>query len=147
MTLPGTALERGRVLPGVRVGADGWTPWRLRGRAPQVLAFLHPDCPPCEAWSRDLAAADLSTARAFAVMERAGPSALPVLVDTGGRARERLLGAGGELPTIVVADRHAAAWESYVGAGHDLPSAGEIVATLRHAEITCADCAAPGWGS
>ena len=148
MTLPGTVLERGRVLPGVSLVAGGgaWTPWSLRGCSAQVLAFLHAACDACDAWAVDLAGAELHGARAFAILDRPAVSALPVLVDPGGAARATLLGDRGEVPTVLVADRYAAAWEAYPAPGHDLPAAEEIAATIRHAEISCTDCAAPGWG-
>lgn len=142
--MDGTVLERGRVLPGVELPGP-WSAWDARGKKAQVLAFLHAGCDACDAWAREVAEARLD-ARVVAVVERGAPCELPAVVDERGEARLAFLGPDGEVPTVVVADRYAAAWAAYPAPWHELPSPRELASTLRHADITCSDCAAPGWG-
>ncbi|HEX6262412.1 MAG TPA: hypothetical protein VF097_06150 [Actinomycetota bacterium] len=152
-TMAGTTLVRGDVLPGTPLidaatGAEVRI-WDFRGRTALVLCFLHPACEACERFAAGLAEMEsefrLTGARAFAVLREPSPSALPVLVDGHGEASRRLLGPEGELPTIVVTDRYAAAWESYPVLGHDFPPVSEIVGDLWHLATICEECGIVAW--
>lgn len=146
--LPGTTLMEGERLPDVALAeAHGGAPWRpsqLRQRSALVLCFVHPQCPACERFMTGIAEPGdgLSEfdAQVRAVMTEAAPSALPVVLDRDGRARRRMLGAGGELPCVIVADRYSTAVEAYPAAGHDFPAATEVFATLHHLAILCPEC-------
>lgn len=151
--LPGTALTRGTIVPGVAfddLARDREVrAWDFRGRTPLVLAFLHPACDPCAAYARDLAAAgpqiEEAGGRVFAVLPEASSMAIPELVDREGRGVRGMLGPSGEVPTLVVTDRYAAAWESYPSVGHDFPPAGEIVDTVWHLATMCEECGIIAW--
>ncbi|HEX6207733.1 MAG TPA: hypothetical protein VF058_05170 [Actinomycetota bacterium] len=152
-TLPGTTLARGEVLPGTPLidAATGGEVrvWDFRGRTALVLCFLHLACEACERFAAGLAEAEseirLTGACAFAVLREPAPSALPVFVDGDGDASRRFLGPEGALPTILVADRYAAAWESYPVLGHDFPPASEIVGDLWHLATMCEECGIMAW--
>lgn len=153
--LPGTALTRGDVLPGTALtdpaSGDEIRVWDFRGRAALVLCFLHAACDACATFARELDAAQpemaLTDARAFAIFPQGSPSALPALVDPEGEATRRILGAEGELPTLVVTDRYAAAWESYPILGHDFPPIAEVVGDLWHLATMCEECGVMAWPS
>lgn len=144
-TLAGTALRAGQLLPDVaftdaRTSVD-WRPSSLRQRAAQVLCFLHDGCAACTRIVDDLASRrdDLAwtDAQVRAVLRIPADLPFPVLLDPHGRARERILGAGGRVPTIVVADRFTAAVASYPAPAHDFPEPEEILTTLR---LLACDC-------
>lgn len=150
--LPGTALTADQVLPDVPLtdAATGapWRPSQLRQRSALVLAFVHTGCGLCDDLVRGLAerAEDIRWADAQVRVVRDGPAdepadePFPVLLDPGGEARARLLGADGALPTVLVADRYTAVAESYPLPGHDGADPREIVATLCHLAIECSEC-------
>lgn len=146
--LPGTALDEGQLLPDVTLQeADSGRPWRpgqLRQHAALVLAFVHADCEPCTRFLETLAERDgdlrWAETQARAVAPEPAEAPLPLLVDADGRARERMLGADGEVPTVLVADRYSAAAASYPAAGHAFPDPDEVVATVRHLAILCPEC-------
>ena len=136
--LPGTVLERGRVVPGapltdVRTG-DEVSAWSLRGLRAMVIAFVHAGCSKCEAFVTELEGHTED-------MEAAGGR---LLVVDG--SVPRWLGEA-ELPLVLVVDRDGAAWRSYPAAGHDFPEPAEVTATLWHLAMMCPECGVPtpGW--
>lgn len=153
MTLPGTALEEGRVVPGVTF-ADPLSDaevrlWGFRQRAALVLAFLHDRCAACRAFADDLATVkrQLETADALAraVLSEEVPLTVPVLLDPERRGSRRLLGEVHELPVILVVDRYGAASWSFPAAGHRFPRAEEVAATAAHLAMQCPECGVSHW--
>jgi AhpC/TSA family protein len=148
--LAGTTLARNDPIPQFRLSLhDGaeFTPWDLKGRRALVLAFLHPACAECTAFAEELTARaaqfQVADASVYAVAPGAvGP--LPTLLDDGSVSRS-YLGEDGEVPTVVLADRYGAAWAAYPGPAHDLPTVGELAATVWHMALQCADCSVPVW--
>lgn len=139
--LSGTVLERGQVLPGTSIrDADAGGDLRildLRGRRALVLCFLHEDCPPCARFMESLGAAASDIAAAGARVIRLVP---------GDPTVRRHLGERGELPTVVITDRDAAAWEAYPASGHDFPPVTEVTETLWHLATMCPECGVATWG-
>jgi hypothetical protein len=134
--LPGTVLERGRVVPGalltdVRTG-DRVSAWSLRGRRAVVIAFVHAGCSKCEAFLAELEGHTEE-------MAAAGGQLLVV----GDGSVTRWLGEGAELPLVLVVDRDGAAWRSYPAAGHAFPDPAEVTATLWHLATMCPECGVP----
>jgi hypothetical protein len=152
-TLPGTALEKDRVVPGTPMteASTGTevSMWDFRQRFSVAACFLHDRCERCAAYVRKLADLEddfrVVDARAIVVLSERGVLDLPVWVDVGGRARQRLLGPSAELPVILVADRYGAAWKSFPSRDHAFPPLEEVVATLRHLAFQCPECGVPEW--
>lgn len=146
-TLPGTTLERDRVVPAAVLydeqGAET-RPTVFRQHRPLVLAFLHAGCPACARFAEDAAARrkDLSSvgAEIRAVLDRPADSPLPVWIDEEGRARETLLGRDGAVPTLLLLDRYAAAQASYPAGDHGFPPVDELVAELDWLAVQCPEC-------
>lgn len=143
--LAGTVLTAGQILPDVALtdAATGsvWRPSSLRQRAAQVLCFLHDDCEPCAGMLERLAerADDLAwmDTQVLAVLQRAADLPFPVVLDTDGRARARMLGGRDAGPAIVVSDRFTAAVAAYPVTEHAFPEPDEILTTLR---LLACDC-------
>lgn len=146
--LPGTALHADQVLPDVTLSdADSGAPWRpslLRMRSAFVLAFVHADCGDCDQLLADLAERqdDLRWAetkvRAVAPAEVDAP--FPVALDPDGTAHARWLGPDGVVPTVLVVDRYAALHAAYPLPGHRGEDVDEVLATVCHLAIQCAEC-------
>ncbi|MGH2655173.1 MAG: hypothetical protein ACRDIZ_00480 [Actinomycetota bacterium] len=153
MTLSGTALEEGRVVPGVSfVDPDSHTPvslWGFRQRVALVLAFLHERCAACRAFAEDLATVtrdlDWAGALARAVLSEEEALAVPVLLDPDRTGSRRLLGEAHELPVIVIVDRYGAASSSFPAPGHRFPRAGEVAAAATHLALQCPECGVSHW--
>lgn len=151
--LPGTAMEKDRVLPGSPMteassGAEV-SMWDFRQRFSVAVCFLHDRCEPCAGYARKLAdlEGDLREvdARAIVVLSESGILDLPVWVDGRARARQRFLGPAAELPVILIADRYGAALTSFRSRDHAFPPPAEVVATLRHLAFQCPECGVPEW--
>lgn len=151
--LPGTVLEKDRVLPGTpMIAASSGAEASLRDfrqRAALAVCFLHDRCERCAAFAQKLAelAGELaeSNAIALAVVSESTALDVPVLVDTNARARQRFLGPAGEIPLVLIVDRYGAAWSSFPSRGHAFPPLKEVVDTLRHLAFQCPECGAPAW--
>jgi hypothetical protein len=151
--LPGTPLEKDRVVPGVPMTADSSgdevSLWDFRQRAALALCFLHDRCESCAGYARKLAkvSGELREfdAIALAVVGESAALDLPVLVDTGTRARQRFLGPAAEMPLVLIVDRYGTAWRSFRSRGHAFPPPEEVVDTLRHPALQCPECGAPAW--
>lgn len=151
--LPGTALEKDRVVPGTPMtDASSGTEvsmWDFRQRSSVVVCFLHDRCERCAGFARELA--DLKDdlhevdARAIVVLNEPEDLDLPVWVDEPGRARQRFLAPDAELPVILIVDRYAAAWGSFPSRAHAFPAPAEVVATLRHLAFQCPECGVSEW--
>jgi hypothetical protein len=151
--LPGTALEKDRVVPGTPMtesssGAQV-SMWDLRQRFSAAVCFLHDRCEACADYARKLAALENDLrevdARAIVVLSEPSVLALPVWVDERPRARGRFLGPSAELPVILIVDRYGAALRSFPSPGHAFPLPEEVVATLRHLAFQCPECGVPEW--
>jgi hypothetical protein len=151
--LPGTSLEKDRVVPGTPMTAASSgaevSMWDFRQRFAVAVCFLHDRCDACAGYARMLAdlAGDLREldARAIVVRGDSGVLDLPVWIDGHARARERFLGPAVELPVILIVDRYGAALRSFPSRGHAFPPPGEVVATLRHLAFQCPECGVPEW--
>jgi hypothetical protein len=151
--LPGTALEKDRVVPGtpMTVASSGAevSMWAFRQRFSVAVCFLHERCEACAGYARKVAdlEGDLREveARAIVVVSESGVLDLPVWIDVGARARQRFLGPAAELPVILILDRYGAALRSFPSRGHAFPLPGEVVATLRHLAFQCPECGVPEW--
>ena len=153
MTLSGTALEEGRVVPGVTF-ADPLSDaevglWGFRQRVALVLAFLHDRCAACRAFAEDLGTVrrelDGADALPRAVLSEEEALAVPVLLDPDRTGSRRLLGEVHELPVIVIVDRYGAASSSFPAAGHRFPRAEEVAATVTHLALQCPECGVSHW--
>jgi hypothetical protein len=153
MTLSGTALEEGRVVPGVTF-ADPLSDaevglWGFRQRVALVLAFLHDRCAACRAFAEDLGTVrrelDEADALPRAVLSEEEALAVPVLLDPDRTGSRRLLGEVHELPVIVIVDRYGAASSSFPAAGHRFPRAEEVAATVTHLALQCPECGVSHW--
>jgi hypothetical protein len=151
--LPGTVLEKDRVVPGTPMteassGAEV-SMWDFRQRFSVAVCFLHDRCEACAGYAQKLAGleGDLRDvdARAIVVLSEPGVLDLPVWVDGRARARQRFLGPAAELPVILIVDRYVAALRSFPSRGHAFPLPGEVVATLRHLAFQCPECGVPEW--
>ncbi len=146
--LPGTLLERERVVPNLRLPESPSGIIRglhdFRGRRSLILAFLHSGCERCEAFVADLASHEQkireSDGEVRVVLDTEEETAFPVLVDAEQRARRDLLGLDTALPAILVLDRDCAAYESHPASDHAFPDAGEVAGTLWHLSIMCPEC-------
>jgi hypothetical protein len=151
--LPGTVLEKDRVVPGtpMTVASSGAevSMWDFRQRFSVAVCFLHDRCDACAGYARKLAdlEGDLRDVDARAIVVRSEPGILdlPVWVDGRARARQRLLGPAAELPVILIVDRYGAAMRSFPSRGHAFPPPAEVVATLRHLAFQCPECGVPEW--
>jgi hypothetical protein len=123
--------------------------WDFRQRAALALCFLHDRCESCAGYARKLAkvSGELREfdAIALAVVGESAALDLPVLVDTGTRARQRFLGPAAEMPS-------SSSWIGTVQlgdpsprGGHAFPPPEEVVDTLRHPALQCPECGAPAW--
>jgi hypothetical protein len=119
--LPGTVLEKDRVVPGTPMteassGAEV-SMWDFRQRFSVAVCFLHDRCEACAGYAQKLAGleGDLRDvdARAIVVLSEPGVLDLPVWVDGRARARQRFLGPAAELPVILIVDRYVAALRSF----------------------------------
>jgi hypothetical protein len=151
-TLPGTALEKDRVVPGTRMTDASGAEVSMRDfrqRFALAVCFLHDGCESCASYAGKLAEVegDLGEvdARAIAVLSEPGILALAVWIDGRARARQRFLGPAAELPVILVVDRYGAALRSFPSPGHAFPPPDEVVATLRHLAFQCPECGVPEW--
>jgi hypothetical protein len=146
--LPGTVLERERVVPNLRLpeSPSGITRGLhdFRGRKSLILPFLHSGCERCKAFVADLASHEQkirqSDGEVRVVLDAAEETAFPVLVDAEQQARRALLGPETALPAILVLDRDSAAYESHPVSDHSFPDAGEVAGTLWHLSIMCPEC-------
>lgn len=151
--LSGTALEEGRVVPGVSfvdpVSHAAVSLWGFRQRVALVLAFLHERCAPCRAFAEDLGTVkrdlDWAGALARAVLSEEEALAVPMLLDPDRTGSRRLLGEVQELPVIVIVDRYGAASSSFPAAGHRFPRAEEVAATVTHLALLCPECGVSDW--
>jgi len=151
--LPGTALEKDRVVPGTAMTeASSGTEvsmWDFRQRSSVVVCFLHDRCEPCAGYARELAGLqdDLHEvdARAIVVLNEPEDLDLPVWIDGPGRARQRFLAPDAELPVLLIVDRYGAAWRSFPARDHAFPAPAEVVATLRHLAFQCPECGVSEW--
>jgi hypothetical protein len=151
--LPGTALEKDWVVPAtpMTVASSGAevSMSDFRQRFSVAVCFLHDGCEPCAGYARKLA--DLEgelrevDARAVVVLSESGVLDLPVWIDVRGRARQRFLGLGAELPVLLVVDRYGAGVRSFPSASHAFPLPEEVVATLRHLAFQCPECGVSEW--
>jgi hypothetical protein len=151
--LPGTALEKDRVVPGTPMteassGAEV-SMWDFRQRFSVALCFLHDRCDDCADYVRKLAdlEGDLREvdAGAIVVLSESKVLDLPVWIDVGGRARRRFLGPSAELPVILIVDRYGAALSSFPSRDHAFPPPAEVVASLRHLAFQCPECGVSEW--
>jgi hypothetical protein len=151
--LPGTALEKDRVVPGTPMtqasSGAAVSMWDFRQRFSVAVCFLHDQCELCAAYARKLADLEddlrVIDARAIVVLSERGVLDLPVWVDVRGRARQRLLGPSAELPVILIVDRYGAALRSFPSRDHAFPPPAEVVATLRHLAFQCPECGVSEW--
>ena len=151
--LPGTALEKDRVVPGTPMtqasSGAAVSMWDFRQRFSVAVCFLHDRCELCAAYARKLADLEddlrVIDARAIVVLSERGVLDLPVWVDVRGRARQRLLGPSAELPVILIVDRYGAALRSFPSRDHAFPPPAEVVATLRHLAFQCPECGVSEW--
>lgn len=134
MSLPGTTLDRGRVVPGAPLRnlatGDDVSAWSFRGRTALVLCFLHEGCDACSSFLRSLDSIEEDLRVAQAKVLAVSPDA---------RATERFLGSA-ELPLVVIVDRDGAAWTSYPAPQHDFPDPKELAATAWHLATMCPEC-------
>lgn len=151
--LPGTALEKERVVPGTTMtsaasGAEVSLS-DFRQRLGVAVCFLHDHCETCARFAEELAklADDLRQADATALVVLTEPASLglPVLVDTDARATRRFLGPSAELPLILIVDRFGAASRSFPSRDHGFPAPQELVATLWHLALECPECGVSTW--
>ena len=151
--LPGTALEKERVVPGTAMtsaasGAEVSLS-DFRQRLGVAVCFLHDRCETCARYAKELAkvADDLRQADATALVVLTEPASLdlPVLVDTNARARRRFLGPSAELPLVLIVDRFGAASKSFPSPDHAFPAPQEVVATLWHLALECPECGVSTW--
>jgi peroxiredoxin len=136
--------------------------WDYKQRKSLLIAFLHADCPQCQAFAARLAsrAADLIDRDSVALLvalepPRWGIEPLPPVIlasDTTGRAAREYLGkdAFGQQGLVrvglFVADRYGelfAQWEARDAA--DLPPIAEPLKWLAHTQILCEECSVPQW--
>jgi hypothetical protein len=151
--LPGTAIEKDRVVPGtpMTVASSGAevSMWDLRQWFSVAVCFLHDRCDACAGYARKLADLERDLrevdARAIVVLSDSGVLPLPVWVDGRGRARQRFLGPAAELPVILIVDRYGAAMTSFPSRDHAFPPPEEVLATLRHLAFQCPECGVPEW--
>lgn len=146
-TLPGTSLDRDRVVPAATLrdaNGDEVRPTVFRQHRPLVLAFLHDDCAACAQFAADAAARQRDFAaigaEIRAVLATDADSPLPAWIDRDGRGRETMLGEQGAVPTIVLLDRYAAAQASYPAGDHDFPPVEELVSELDWLAVQCPEC-------
>lgn len=145
--LHGTALEAEQLLPNVplREAATGrdWRPSELRQRSALILAFLHAGCEACHRLVGGLAELTDEIRGADAQVRivlpeddpEAGP--FPVVLDPDGRARDRMLGPDGQVPTLLVADRYTAVMQSFPAPEHRFPDPADVVSTLHYVACDC----------
>ena len=146
--LPGTTLEKERGVPGLPVvewpsgSQRKLTDFRQRNSV--ILCLLHENCAPCQDFLSSLSGyqdeLQLSDAEVRVVLREPQPSPFPVWVDREERTRQRLLGPSGELPTIIVLDRYATAWEAFPAPDHSFPEAGDVAGTVWQLAIMCPEC-------
>ncbi len=146
--LPGTTLEKERGVPGLPVVESPSGLQRkltdFRQRNSVILCLLHSNCASCAGFLESLSGHEeelrLSDAEVRVLLDEPEDSPFPVWVDRDNRARERLLGPGGVVPTIIVLDRYASAWEAFPARDHAFPDAGDVAATVWHLAIQCPEC-------
>ncbi len=146
--LPGTVLERERVVPNLRLPESPSGTIRplhdFRGRKSLILSFLHPSCERCKAFLADLASHEQkireSDGEVRVVLDAEEETPFPVLIDAEQQARHALLGPDTALPAILVLDRDSAAYESHPASDHAFPDAGDLAGTLWHLSIMCPEC-------
>lgn len=146
-TLPGTSLDRDRVVPAAALrdaNGDEVRPTVFRQHRPLVLAFLHDECAACAQFAADAAARQRDFAaigaEIRAVLATDADSPLPAWIDRDGRGRETMLGEQGTVPTIVLLDRYAAAQASYPAGDHGFPTVDELVSELDWLAVQCPEC-------
>jgi peroxiredoxin len=151
--LPGTALEKERVVPDIPMtAAASGTEVSLsdfRQRLALAVCFLHDGCEPCARYAGEFAESieelRQADATAFVVLTEAASLDVPVLLDTDSRARRRFLGASAELPLVLIVDRFGAASSSFPSRDHAFPAPQEVVATLWHLALECPECGVSTW--
>jgi len=138
--------------------------WDFKQKKNLVIAFLHPECPRCEEFLRQLSASALLWKENEAVVLAAvlaQPSraladssheSVIVGVDPSGRAAIAYLGKDALAPTglthlgIFQTDRYgelAASW--IVTSDHNFPNVADIAASLVLTEMSCDACTTPIW--
>ncbi len=151
--LPGTTLEKERVLPSIAMTAAATGAETslsdFRQRLALAVCFLHDRCETCARYAEELAelVEDFRQADATALVVLSEPASLnlPVLVDPDARARRRFLGPSAELPLILIVDRFGAASRSFPSRDHAFPAPEEVVATLWHLALECPECGVSTW--
>ncbi len=152
-TLPGTTLEKDRVVPATSMieaaSGNAMSLGDYRQRMSLAVCFLHDRCEICSTYAGQLAkfAPDLqeADATALAVLTEPARLAIPVLVDANAQARQRFLGPSAELPLVLIVDKFGAAWRSFPSPGHAFPPPQEIVSTLLHLALECPECGVSTW--
>jgi len=136
--------------------------WDYKQKKSLLIAFLHADCPQCQAFAARLAsrAADLVDRDSVALLvslepPRWGIAAPPQVVpasDTTGRAAQDFLGKDAFGPLglarvgLFVADRYGelfAQWEARDADG--LPALADAFKWLAHTQMGCEECSTPHW--
>jgi peroxiredoxin len=153
VTLAGTALREGRVVPAVSfrdATSDSKVDLsRFRQRTALVLAFLHDRCDTCRGFAQELRTIeddlDWAGAVARAVVSDDEDLPIPVFVDRGRRATRKLLGDDAYVPVIVIVDRYGAATSAFVATDHGFPKKGEVAATVTHLALQCPECGVSDW--
>jgi hypothetical protein len=137
--------------------------WDYKQRRNLVIAFLHADCAPCNAWLADLAACapklDEHEAVALVVYSELPPRSAPPLpspvvaaTDSAGRSQIAFLGreafgsAGLERVGVFVTDRYGELYENWVGNdATELPGTGRVLSALWQIQIACEECGTTHW--
>jgi hypothetical protein len=151
--LPGTALRDGRVVPPVSfrdvASASKIDLSWFRQRTTLVLAFLHDGCDGCSGFAHELRAIkddlDWAGAVARAIVSEEEDLPVPVLVDPGREATQRLVGGNADVPVVVIVDRYGAAMSAFAANEHRFPTKEEVVATVTHLALQCPECGVSDW--
>jgi peroxiredoxin len=136
--------------------------WDYKQKKSLLIAFLHAECPLCQALAERLASrrGELIEHDSVALLvslgaPRWGVSATPQLVlalDTNGRAARQYLGedalgsAGLAQVGIFVADRYGELFAQWQAREADkLPPVLEVFKWLAYTQIVCEECNTPQW--
>jgi hypothetical protein len=121
----------------------------FRQRTAPVLAFLHDRCDACRGFAQDLLAIEddfvWADAVARAVVSREDDLPVPVFVDPGREATQKLLGGSADVPVVVIVDRYGAATSAFTAKEHRFPAKDEVAAVVTHLALQCPECGVSDW--